>query len=186
MMRYKNIKCIFNDAPSTRQPIVEHTLCWTHSFFAGYGSIVVLQVFFTYVVRKLGEGRNLQCRPISTSMPPVETKFQRLPFSRSMQQSNGTTWNILYDQTGSGIIQDCGRRCGNIYMSACRRDSNEISTAAILDYFPLPVCSHSDILSSAVLLDPKTSSATITRGNGWSNSKRQDNLQRERLGRLPY
>ena len=183
---YKNIKCIFNDAPSTRQPIVEHTLCWTHSFFAGHGSIVVLQVFFTYVVRKLGEGKNLQCRPISTSMPPVETKFQRLPFSRSMQQSNGTTWNILYDQTGSGIIQDCGRRCGNIYMSACRRDSNEISTAAILDYFPLPVGSHSDILSSAVLLDPKTSSATKTRGNGWSNSKRQDNLQRGRLGRLPF
>ena len=99
---YKNIKCIFNDAPSTRQPIVEHTLCWTHSFFAGHGSIVVLQVFLHTLFASGGREKYPQCRPISTSMPPVETKFQRLPFSRSMQQSNGTTWNILYDQTGSG------------------------------------------------------------------------------------
>ena len=163
---YKNIKCIFNDAPSTRQPIVEPTLCSPIVSFLGTEASWFCKSFLNMLFASGGREKYPQCRPISTSMPPVETKFQRLPFSRSMQQSNGTTWNILYDQTGSGIIQDCGRRCGNIYMSACRRDSNEISTAAILDYFPLPVGSHSDILSSAVLLDPKTSSATKTRGNG--------------------
>ena len=86
---YKNIKCIFNDVPSTRQPIVEHTLC---------PPIVFLHTLFA----SGGREKYPQCRPISISMPPLETKFQRLPFSRSMQQSNGTTWNILYDQTGSG------------------------------------------------------------------------------------
>ena len=63
---------------------------------------MVLQVFLHTLFASGGREKYPQCRPISTSMPPVETKFQRLPFSRSMHQSNGTTWNILYDQTGSG------------------------------------------------------------------------------------
>ena len=43
---YKNIKSVFNDAPSTRQPIVEHTLCSPIvSLLHGHGSIVILQVF---------------------------------------------------------------------------------------------------------------------------------------------
>ena len=99
---YKNIKCIFNDAPSTRQPIVEHTLCSPIVSLLGTEASWFCKSFLHTLFASGGREKYPQCRPISTSMPPVETKFQRLPFSRSMQQSNGTTWNILYDQTGSG------------------------------------------------------------------------------------
>ena len=44
-------------------------------------------------------------------------------------------------------------RSGNIHISACRSTSG--SAAAILDYFPLPVSSHSDVHSTVGLLDPQ-------------------------------
>ena len=44
-------------------------------------------------------------------------------------------------------------RSGNIRILACRSTSG--SVAAILDYFPLPVSSHSDVHSTVGLLDPQ-------------------------------
>ena len=41
----------------------------------------------------------------------------------------------VYDQTGNGKIQNGGRRCGNSHISACRRDSNEISTDTLIFYW---------------------------------------------------
>ncbi len=39
------------------------------------------------------------------------------------------TLGILYDQTGSGKSKMAARRSGNIHISVCRPDSNEISMA---------------------------------------------------------
>ena len=98
---YKNIKFVFNDAPAP-DSLIEHTLCSPIVSFLGTEASWFCKSFLHTLFASGGREKYPQCRPISTSMPPVETKFQRLPFSRSMHQSNGTTWNILYDQTGSG------------------------------------------------------------------------------------
>ena len=45
-----------------------------------------------------------------------------------VQRSNGNTWNTARPNR-KWKIQDGGRRCGKSYISACSRDSNQISTA---------------------------------------------------------
>ena len=93
---------------------------------------------FTYVSCK-GEAK-ISNSSVSQLLCQRETKLQRLPRYRhifEVQQSNGNTWNIVRLKR-KWKIQDGGRRCGNIYISDCRRDSNENMTTVILNYFPLP------------------------------------------------
>ena len=86
----------FSTTPRAPDSLIEHTLCSPIVSFLGTEASWFCKSFLHTLFASGGREKYPQCRPISTSMPPVETKFQRLPFSRSMHQSNGTTWNILY------------------------------------------------------------------------------------------
>ena len=90
---------------------------------------------------------------ISQFTDEIATKYRRLaPHFRGP----AIEWKHLeYCTTKPEVENPIWRpnRSGNIHISACRSTSG--SAAAILDYFPLPVSSHSDVHSTVGLLDPQ-------------------------------
>ena len=90
---------------------------------------------------------------ISQLTDEIATKYRRLaPHFRGP----AIEWKHLeYCTTKPEVENPIWRpnRSGNIHISACRSTSG--SAAAILDYFPLPVSSHSDVHSTVGLLDPQ-------------------------------
>jgi hypothetical protein len=90
---------------------------------------------------------------ISQFTDEIATKYRRLaPHFRGP----AIEWKHLeYCTTKPEVENPIWRpnQSGNIHISACKSTSG--SAAAILDYFPLPVSSHSDVHSIIGLLDHK-------------------------------